>query len=287
MDTTLLLTILSLCGIGAFASFVLYYVSQKFKVYEDPLIDDVEKALPGANCGGCGFPGCRGFAEKLVKSDTMQGFFCPVGGAECMNSIGELLGRIAEEKEPMVAVVRCNGTCDARPKTNQYDGARKCSIANSLYTGETNCSYGCLGMGDCVVSCKFDAIEINKKTGLPEVNQNNCTACGACVTACPKSIIEIRKKGAKNRRVYVSCINKDKGAVAMKACKSACIGCNKCKKECPFDAIKIENNIAYIDYNKCKLCRKCVPVCPTKAIIAENFPIPKIVAETAIQQKGI
>ncbi len=281
MDTTLLYTVVTLCMIGALASIVLYFVSQKFKVYEDPRIDEVEKALPGANCGGCGFPGCRGFAEKVVKSDDMQGLLCPVAGGDTMLAIADMLGRTASAADPMLAVVRCGGSCQKRPTTSNYDGEQRCAVAASLYGGDTGCSYGCLGLGDCVTVCKFDAIYINPETKLPEVVEDKCTACGACVKACPKIVIELRKKGMKSRRVFVSCINKDKGGVAMKACKAACIGCSKCKKECPFEAIVIENNLAYIDYNKCKLCKKCVAACPTGAILTANFPIPKPKVEVA------
>ena len=141
-----------------------------------------------------------------------------------------------------------------------------------MYGGETGCTFGCLGYGDCEKACNFGAIKVNPETGLPEVDEDKCTACGACVKACPKNIIELRKKGPKSRRVFVSCVNKDKGAVARKACINACIGCGKCAKECPFEAITVENNVAYIDYTKCRMCRKCVAVCPTGAIHELNFP---------------
>ena len=141
-----------------------------------------------------------------------------------------------------------------------------------MYGGETNCTFGCLGYGDCESACTFDAIHVNPTTGLPEVDEDKCTSCGACVKACPKNIIELRKKGPKSRRIFVSCVNKDKGAAARKACANACIGCGKCVKECPFEAITLENNVAYIDYRKCRLCRKCVAVCPTGAIHELNFP---------------
>lgn len=272
MNETLLFTILTLTVLGVLAGVVLYFVAQKFKVYEDPRIDDVEKMLPGANCGGCGFPGCRGLADVLVKNDDISSLNCPVGGNATMKPIAEYLGKIAPEKEPMVAVVRCGGNCNKRPKTSIYNGARKCSVASSLYGGETGCSFGCIGFGDCVIVCKFDAIVINPETQLPEVNSSKCTACGACVKACPKMIIELRKKGIKERRVFVSCINKDKGAIARKACTAACIGCGKCVKTCAFDAITLANSLAYIDATKCKLCRKCVSECPTGAIIELNFP---------------
>lgn len=274
MNTTLILTIATLSTLGVFAAIVLYYVAQKFKVYEDPRIDDVEKMLPGANCGGCGYPGCRGLADALVKANDFEGLYCPVGGSSIMNEVAKYLGKVAAEKDPMVAVVRCGGSCEARQKTNEYNGERRCSIASSLYIGETGCSFGCLGMGDCVTVCGFDAIKINPATELPEVDNNKCTACGKCVSACPKMIIELRKNGVKGRRVFVSCVSKDKGAATRKACNKGCIACAKCQKACPFDAIKIENNLAYIDYNKCKLCRKCVLECPTGAILAPNFPTP-------------
>lgn len=179
----------------------------------------------------------------------------------------------------MVAVVRCNGTCANRPRVNQYDGAKSCAIAASLYGGETGCSFGCLGCGDCVSACQFGAIRMNPETGLPEVDESKCTACGACAKACPRNIIEIRPQGKKSRRVYVQCVNKDKGAVARKACTVACIGCGKCVKVCPFEAITLENNLAYIDPNKCKSCRKCEEVCPQGTIIALNFPPRKPKAE--------
>ena len=140
--------------------------------------------------------------------------------------------------------------------------------------GETACGFGCLGCGDCVAACQFGAISIDPATGIPVVDEEKCTSCGACVKACPRNIIELRKKGPKGRRVFVSCVNKDKGPVAMKACAVSCIGCGKCEKECPFGAITVENNLAYIDFEKCRLCRKCVTVCPKKAILDVNFPTP-------------
>ncbi len=263
---TLIFTVVTLCVVGIVAAIVLYFVAQRFKVEEDPRINETEKMLPGANCGGCGFAGCRAFAAAMVERDDISSLYCAVGGADCMKRIADYLGKAAPVKEPMVATVRCGGTCEKRPHTNSYVGTQSCAIASSVYIGETGCAYGCLGYGDCVAACAFDAISINPATGLPEVDADKCTSCGACVKACPKGIIELRKKWPKNRAIYVSCVSKDKGAVVMKACKAGCIGCGKCFKVCEFGAISIENNLAFIDSAKCRLCRKCVGECPTGAI---------------------
>lgn len=268
----LALTALVLAGIAVISAVLLFVVSKKFAVYEDPRIGAVSEVLPQANCGGCGFPGCSGFAVACATGSDLEGKFCPVGGAALMEKVAEILGMSAAAGDPKIAVVRCNGTCEARPKINHYVGAKSCKIASSLYAGETACAFGCLGFGDCELACEFDALHMNLETGLPEINEEKCTACNACVKACPKIVIQLRKKGPKSRRIFVSCINKDKGGVAMKACKNACIGCGKCFKACNFGAIVIENNLAYIDDTKCRLCRKCVEECPTNAIHETNFP---------------
>ena len=274
----ILIAVAVLGGIALVSAVVLYVCSKKFAVYEDPRLGQVTALLPGANCGGCGYPGCSGMASALVKgadAGSLDGLYCPVGGAEVMGQVADLLGMAGANTEPKVAVVRCNGTCELRPRIAEYSGLRTCTAMNSCGAGETGCGYGCLGCGDCVSACSFGAIKINDETGLPEVDEDKCTACGACVNACPRHIIELRKRGVKNRRVYVRCVNKDKGAAAMKACKAACIGCGKCEKECKFGAITIQGNLSYIDPDKCRLCRKCVEVCPTHAIVAINFPAPK------------
>src|SRR5574344_558010 len=273
-----LIAVIVLGVTGLISAIILYVTSKKFAVEEDPRIAEVAAVLPQANCGGCGFPGCSGFASACVAAadeGSLDGKFCPVGGLPVMNQVASILEMTVKENEPKVAVVRCNGTCENRSRIVMYDGLMTCSAINSCGAGETACGDGCLGAGDCVAACQFDAININPETMRPEVYEDKCTACGACVKACPRQIIEIRLKGKKNKRMYVSCVNHDRGAVATKECKVACIACGKCQKVCPFDAITIQDNLAYIDDEKCRLCRLCEKECPQNSIIAVNFPVSK------------
>jgi Na+-translocating ferredoxin:NAD+ oxidoreductase subunit B len=279
MNMTIIYTVITLGAIGSSAAVILYFVAQKFKVYEDPRIDEVEQALPGANCGGCGYAGCRAFAEACVKEGDLSGLYCPVGGNDCMGGVAKILGLEAVKKDPRVAVLRCNGTCEHRPKINNFDGAATCAIIHATYSGESACQYGCLGCGDCCAVCDFDALHMDPVTGLPVVDEDKCTACGACVRECPKDLFELRKKLPKHRKIYVACRNEDRGPVNKKACAVACIGCSKCFKVCEYDAITMGNNLAFIDSDKCKFCRKCAPVCPTNAIIETGFPPRKVKPE--------
>ncbi|MFO7672669.1 MAG: RnfABCDGE type electron transport complex subunit B, partial [Lutibacter sp.] len=182
------------------------------------------------------------------------------------------LGKEVAEKEPMIAVLRCQGSCDVRPKTSEFQGPKSCAISAMIYGGETDCQYGCLGYGDCVEVCKFNAMYVDEVSGIPVIISEKCTSCGACVSACPKGIIEMRPKNKRDLKIYVGCLNEDKGGIAKKACALACIGCSKCEEICPKGAVTMHNNLAYIDPVFCTLCRKCVDICPTHSIVETNFP---------------
>ncbi|MCR5820956.1 MAG: Fe-S cluster domain-containing protein [Bacteroidaceae bacterium] len=271
----ILIAVIVLGLIGLVSALILFFAAKRFAVHEDERIGKVQEVLPGANCGGCGYPGCAGFAGACVKAadaGSLEGYLCPVGGQPVMEQVAGILGMTAVASAPKVAVVRCNGTCENRPRIAEFDGAVSCKVQNMLGSGETACAYGCLGCGDCVEACQFGAIRINPETGIAEVDEEKCTACGACAKACPRNIIEIRLKGPKNRRVVVLCNNKDKGAQTRKACAVGCIACQKCVKVCKFEAITVEGNLSYIDAEKCKLCRKCEEECPQHTIVAFNFP---------------
>ena len=264
----ILISALIIAAIAIVSAVILYVVSQKFKVYEDPRIDEVEALLPGANCGGCGWAGCRNFAENVVKAGGLQGKSCPPGGASVNAAIAQLFGEKAGGDVLKKAVIRCNGSRENAPAKTHYDSISSCAFFSMIHAGESGCPFGCLGAGDCVTACKFDAIAINPVTKLPEMN-NNCVLCGACIDVCPRKLIAILPL-QKPATVVVACMNREKGGDAKKNCSVACIGCKKCEKLCDFDAVKVENYLATINPDKCTGCLKCVEGCPSKAILAVN-----------------
>jgi electron transport complex protein RnfB len=276
MNQVILYTIISLTAIGILAAVVIYFVSKKFAVQEDDRISKVEAVLPSTNCGGCGHPGCHAFAIAVVDAGDLSVLHCPVGGNAVMKQVGEILGIKAVERDPYVAVVRCSGSFEYRKKTNVYDGAESCKIAAALYSGDTGCAYGCLGMADCVDVCDFEAMYMDEKTGLPVVIEDKCTACNACVKECPKDILQLWPMGKKNQRVYIACLNEEKGSTARKECAVACSGCSKCFEACRYDAITMNNSLALIDPEKCKLCMECVDTCDVHNIITANVTPEKI-----------
>lgn len=247
---------------GIIIAILLSVAGEKFKVETDERETAVRDALPGNNCGGCGFPGCDGLAAAIVKGEaSVSG--CPVGGEAVATVIAGIMGTEAETGTRMRAVVHCAGTCDKAVSQYEYIGPKSCGLAqNNPNSGAKACSYGCTGFGDCVAACPFDAIEI--VDGIAVVQKEKCKACGRCVAACPKHLIELIPYDAEH---VVLCSSREKGVEVKKACQSGCIGCGLCARNCPQDAIQVEDNVARIDYDKCTDCGTCKEKCPVKAIL--------------------
>ncbi len=258
----IIIATLIVSAIGIFIGLFLGVAGIKFKVEVDPKEEAVLGALPGNNCGGCGFAGCSGLAAAIAKGEAAVNA-CPVGGEKVGKQIAEIMGVESESAEPMVAYVHCQGDCEKAKIDYDYTGAEDCRMMAFVPNGgPKTCNSGCLGYGTCVKACPFDAIHI--VNGVAVVDKDRCKACGKCVAACPKNIISMIPKSAKQA---VACSSKDKGPVAMKACTVACIGCGICAKNCPAGAIKIEEFHAITDYEKCTACGACMEKCPKKAIV--------------------
>lgn len=258
--THILIAVLIVIIIGITAGLVLSAASVIFAVPVDKKAVQIQELLPGANCGACGFSGCSGYAAALSKGEAKLGL-CSVGGQAVVDSIAPILGTEGTEVTPKTAYVRCSGNNESTSKIAQYQGIRSCAAAKQLHGGMGKCTYGCIGFGDCAAVCEYDAISI--QNGLPVVNSDKCRACGSCVKVCPQGIIDVQ---SKKTHAVVKCSNCDKGAYTKKICKAGCIGCMKCMKVCEHGAIKIENNLSRIDYDKCQGCMKCVEVCPQHII---------------------
>ena len=271
MDTqAIIFAIVSIGGLGIIFGAILGFASKIFAVDEDPRVGMVQECLPGANCGGCGYPGCGGLAAAIVAGKAPVNS-CAPGGAKAAAAIAEVLGVVAEETEPMVAFVKCGGTCDKAQNKYEYDGIDDCIMASQLAGASSKaCAYGCMGLGSCVKACKFDAIKI--ENGVAVVNPDLCVACGKCVSTCPKKIIDLVPK---KKKVKVQCSSKDMGKAVMSVCSAGCIGCKICEKTCKFDAIHVIDNIAVIDYDKCKNCGMCANKCPKKVITGYRVEAPK------------
>ncbi len=238
--------------------------SKAFYVEVDPKIEQIIEALPGANCGACGVPGCGAYAESIVNEGNQLNK-CAPGGAEVVGKIADIMGQSAEAGDKKIAVIHCqSGGTNNTYFRFEYEGIPTCKAAVQVAGGPNLCDFGCVYQNDCMDVCLFDAISIDEN-GMRVIDKEKCTGCGACVKACPRHLIELV---SEKKRVHIMCMSKDMGAVARKNCgnKTACIGCGICVKKCPKDAIKVENFLATIDYDKCINCGLCADACPTSAI---------------------
>ncbi|MCR5107946.1 MAG: RnfABCDGE type electron transport complex subunit B [Lachnospiraceae bacterium] len=248
-------------GVGILIGIFLSVFGNIFRVEVDEREEQVLNALPGNNCGGCGYPGCSGLAAAIVKGEAMVNG-CPVGGARVASEIGKIMGVDVEAGEKKVAFVKCDGTCDKTTVNYDYYGVKDCAMVGFVPgKGPKSCSYGCTGYGNCVKACNFDAIHIIN--GVAVVDKEKCTACGQCIKACPRGLIELIPYDAK---FAVACSSKDKGPDVMKSCQSGCIGCGICAKNCPKEAVKVTDFLAHIDQDLCIGCSICEQKCPKKSI---------------------
>ena len=267
--TEILIAIGILGGLGLIFGLVLAIASKVFYVETDPRLDELNECLPGANCGGCGYAGCGGYAEAVLKGEAPVGK-CASGGEECAAKMAAIMGIKAEKMTRRVAMVRCSGykRKDAEGKTigllekGNYEGIHDCLAASKVGgRGPTICKYGCLGFGNCVQACKYDAIHV--VDGVARVDFDKCVGCMSCAAACPRGIIASVEYG---EHIVISCSSHAKGSVTTRGCTIGCIGCGLCKKICPKGAITIDKNLAVIDYDKCDNCGLCVSVCPKKMV---------------------
>ncbi len=257
---SILMPVLSIGGMGVLFGLCLGFAAIKFKVEQDPKVPLVREALPGANCGGCGFAGCDALAEAIAKGEAKVNS-CPVGGAAVAEKVAKIMGVEAGNSERMTAFVKCSGDCEKANTKFDYYGISDCSIENTLAGGKKSCSYGCLGDGNCVRACSFGALSI--VNGVAVVDKEKCTSCGQCIEACPKNLIELVPY--KNS-VRVFCNSNDMPKAVKTNCAVGCMGCKICERACSSDAVHITNFLAKVDYDKCVECGACLEKCPTGAI---------------------
>jgi Na+-translocating ferredoxin:NAD+ oxidoreductase RNF subunit RnfB len=264
MNTAIMILVV-MGSVGLVFGLILAVANKKFSVEANPLIHQVDEVLPKGQCGACGYAGCMAYAEAVVLNQEIAPNLCVPGKEAVAKMVAELTGKIAAKIEPRVAHLKCSGGSGKAELSFNYSGIQDCTAANLVNGGPKGCKYGCMGFGTCVKSCKFDALTMSEE-GLPVVNIKKCTGCGACEKACPKKVIEMLSADA---HVKVDCNSKDKGAVARKLCTCACIGCGICVKNCDYGAIKIENNLAVVDFKICvEKCTEttCTAKCHTAAI---------------------
>ena len=250
-------------ALGAVVGIFLGVFGKILAIPTDEKVDAVRECLPGNNCGGCGFSGCDGMAVAIAKGKAACNA-CPVGGDECAEKIAAIMGQTAEATVKKVAFVRCSGSCEKTRFKYEYFGDSDCHrVAMAPGRGSKTCAYGCTGLGSCVEACPFDAIRL--VNGRAEVIPEACRACGKCIAVCPNHLIELVPVTAT---YAVRCRSLERGKAVREMCDAGCIGCGICAKVCPSGAVKVENNIAYIDQALCTHCGRCAEKCPAKVIVS-------------------
>lgn len=240
---------------------LLAIAATRFHVETDPRLEKVLDALPGANCGACGFAGCEAAGEAILAG-KIPITACLPGGERTVDSLADILGVESSFEEGAVAVIRCRGGIDVSYPRAIYQGVDSCKAAHATAGGGKACDFGCLGLSTCITSCPTNAI-YGDENRRRYVDPDRCTGCGICVDACPRDLIELVPR---DQSVMPFCKSEYRGRRATEKCSVACIGCKKCEKACEFDAIKVNNGFASIDYSKCTQCAKCVEACPTGTI---------------------
>jgi electron transport complex protein RnfB len=256
-----LLSVAVLGGLALVLSGGLAYASKKFAVFVDPRIEKMTELLPGANCGGCGYPGCSGYAEAVIKSGA-QPTLCAPGGSETAALIAKIAGVEAGDVIPKKAVVQCRGGKREALTRFEYEGIRDCSAAQLVASGSKACVYGCLGLGSCVEACPYDAIAMSDN-GIPVVFEDKCTGCGICVGTCPRGILALVDRDVN---VYLGCVSRDRGPKVKNICSVGCIGCTVCAKKGP-EGITMDGWLPRIDYAKVREWPEANEICPTKSFV--------------------
>ncbi|PID57409.1 electron transporter RnfB [candidate division KSB3 bacterium] len=259
---SIVLAIVSMAALCCVFALLLAVADNKLRVEEDPRVTAVYEALPGVNCGGCGFPGCMPFAEHVAAGEApING--CAPGGSETAQKIASIMGVESSNTEKQIAVVLCHGGREESVRNAEYRGVENCRAAVMIAGGGKECQYGCLGYADCVASCPFDAITMNEND-LPVVDAERCTACGNCVEACPRNLIELH---AVSHKMFVFCKSLDKGPAVKKACSVGCIGCRLCVKNSPVEnGITMQGSLACINHDICPSSDLVVEKCPMNTI---------------------
>jgi len=266
--TIVLITALFALAIAFVLGTSLGFFKDFFAVPQDPLAASIREALPGANCGACGFPGCENYAIAIAAG-TAGISSCSVGGAALVEKLARITGKAGEAVKQTVAVLACQGSYIHTQQKGVYTGIENCRGAKISTGGTRLCSFGCLGFGDCVKVCKFGALGMDAQKGLPVIDLAKCTGCGLCITECPQAIIKSVAKDQKGAMVFCSNRSPNRQQVA-KSCKISCIKCGQCVKQCPQQCIDLSTNIPVIDLTKCTSCGTCVEKCPTKVIKINN-----------------